>query len=174
MEKNKCLPTLCAHVFTCVITVWLIPLSSALKAESCFWLVWFCTEKFRVLTLNWAFFKKNVLISYVAFVHLSHPIIGPTDVCALAEPTWRRAPSAGLVCWVSWRSCGGGSVWRTRIWPSRCPSEETSPPCCSSRTTARCVSCHSQCVLATLEKIHFQWKLQKSPTCSNLAIFVLF
>lgn len=65
--------------------------------------------------------------------------VGPTNMCALAEPIWRRVPSAGPVCWVSWRSCGGGSVWRTRIWPSRCPSEETFPPCCNSRTTARCV-----------------------------------
>lgn len=23
---------------------------------------------------------------------------------------WRRVPSAGLVCWASWRSCGGGSA----------------------------------------------------------------
>ena len=60
-------------------------------------------------------------------------------MCALVGPIWRPVPSAGLVCWVSWRSCGGGSVWKMRIWPSRCPLEETSPPCCNSRTTARCV-----------------------------------
>lgn len=57
----------------------------------------------------------------------------------LAEPIWRQVLSAGLVCWASWRSCGGGSAWRMRSWPSRCPSEATSPPCCNSRTTARCV-----------------------------------
>ena len=59
--------------------------------------------------------------------------------CMLAEPIWRQVPSAGLVCWASWRSCGGGSAWRMRSWPSRCPSEAMSPPCCNSRTTARCV-----------------------------------
>lgn len=59
--------------------------------------------------------------------------------CVLAEPIWRRVLSAGLVCWASWRSCGGGSAWRTRSWPSRCQSEGTSPPCCSSKTTARYV-----------------------------------
>lgn len=36
--------------------------------------------------------------------------VGPINMFALAEPIWRRVPSAGLVCWVSWRSCGGGSV----------------------------------------------------------------
>lgn len=36
--------------------------------------------------------------------------VGPTNMFALAEPIWRRVLSAGLVCWASWRSCGGGSV----------------------------------------------------------------
>lgn len=56
-----------------------------------------------------------------------------------AGPTWRRVQSDGPVYWAFWRSCGGGSAPRMRSWPSRCPWVETSPLCCSSRTTARCV-----------------------------------
>lgn len=102
-----------------------------------------------------------IIISCSAFVPFRLLIIGQSKMCALAEPIWRRALSAGLVCWVSWRSCGDGSAWKTRTWPSRCPLEETSPPCCNSRTTARWVLSPQ----ATLSphftrfrtKFNFQW-----------------
>ncbi len=50
---------------------------------------------------------------------------------------WRPVLSAGTGFCRSWRSWAAGSVWRMRSWTDRCPSEETCPRCCSSRSTAR-------------------------------------
>lgn len=49
---------------------------------------------------------------------------------------WRPVLSAGTGFCRSWRSWAAGSVWRMRSWTNRCPSEETCPQCCSSRSTA--------------------------------------
>lgn len=101
-----------------------------------------------------------------------------------AEPIWRQVPSAGPVCWASWRSCGDGSAWRMRIWPSKCLLGEMCPPFCNSRTTAwwvllpqevslpGCTTFITTCSSAFSSETHFCAHLKCF--CINFSFFHLY